>query len=369
MTPMFSVYLDLLRFLAALAVLLSHARPHVLISADLPLSFGHNAVVLFFVLSGYVISYIADSKETTATDFWLSRFARIYSVALPAIALTIGLDLLGEKLDPQYYAEDVTTHDNGPLRLLASLTFTNEIWFLAILSFSNAPYWSLCYEMSYYLLFSIWAYAPTRLRWPLLLAAGTLIGPKILLLAPIWLLGVCLHRWREGYQLKEAGGWAFWIGSTMLMVAFLYWDLNDALADWLKARIGERPFELLNQSQYFLADYLLAFLVAAHFLGFRAVAHRFQGIAGPLRRLIVPLAGATFSIYLFHAPLLHFFQALLVDQQHSFGGHLLATLLTILSCLMLAHWTEGRKGQLRRWLEARLWPRVQRLRAALQPSR
>jgi len=369
MTAMFSAYLDLLRFLAALAVLLSHARPHVLISPDLPLGFGHNAVVLFFVLSGYVISYIAQTKEKNATDFWLSRFARIYSVALPAIALTIGLDLLGERLDPQYYAEDVTTHDQGLLRLLASLTFTNEIWFLAILSFSNVPYWSLCYEMSYYLLFSIWAYAPTRQRWPLLLAAGMLIGPKILLLGPIWLLGVGLHRWRAGYNLKERFAWMLWIVSTLLMATFQYWDLNDELSDWLKACIGDRPFELLNQSQYFVADYLLAILVAAHFLGFRAIAHRFAGLGSLLQRYIVPLAASTFSIYLFHAPLLHFFQALLVDQLHSYGGHLLATLLTILSCLILSRWTEARKGQLRRWLAARLWPRIQRMRAAFQPSR
>jgi hypothetical protein len=45
-------------------------------------------VVIFFVLSGYVVAFVADTRERTWRAFWVSRFARVYSVALPAPLLT-----------------------------------------------------------------------------------------------------------------------------------------------------------------------------------------------------------------------------------------------------------------------------------------
>src|SRR5260221_5563674 len=53
---------------------------------------GHSAVVIFFVLSGYVITYVASERETTLRDFALSRCARIYAVAVPTLILAIVLD-------------------------------------------------------------------------------------------------------------------------------------------------------------------------------------------------------------------------------------------------------------------------------------
>lgn len=51
-----SLYLDAVRFLAALVVLLHHTWP--LLFPDFPLPWpGHSAVVVFFVLSGYVIAH------------------------------------------------------------------------------------------------------------------------------------------------------------------------------------------------------------------------------------------------------------------------------------------------------------------------
>ena len=59
----------------------------------IPFHAGHSAVVIFFVLSGYVITYVASERETTLRDYALSRCARIYAVAVPTLLLTIVLDL------------------------------------------------------------------------------------------------------------------------------------------------------------------------------------------------------------------------------------------------------------------------------------
>ncbi|WP_395403790.1 acyltransferase family protein [Pseudoduganella sp. UC29_106] len=241
MSRQLSLYLDLLRFLAALTVLVSHASGHTLGGRVLPVSLGHNAVIVFFLLSGYVIAHVADHKERSPRAFWISRFARVYSVALPAILLTPLVDQIGLHIDPGFYAGGMTTHDYSLVRIVASLGFVNELWFVSIMPFSNSPYWSLCYEMSYYLLFAIYTFAGQR-RWFWLALAALVIGPKILLLAPIWLVGVVLYRQRSWYHISEAAGWLLWSTSLLAAAAFQYWDLTDRIAGWLAGQVGPELF-------------------------------------------------------------------------------------------------------------------------------
>jgi peptidoglycan/LPS O-acetylase OafA/YrhL len=49
---------------------------------------GSEAVMAFFVLSGFVIAYVADQRETTLQAFAAARLARLYSVIIPAMLLT-----------------------------------------------------------------------------------------------------------------------------------------------------------------------------------------------------------------------------------------------------------------------------------------
>lgn len=54
--PALSAYLDCLRFIAAFAVLLGHMDQDGLSMVWMPLSrYSHDAVVIFFVLSGFII--------------------------------------------------------------------------------------------------------------------------------------------------------------------------------------------------------------------------------------------------------------------------------------------------------------------------
>ena len=89
MSRAFSLYLDAVRFTAAMLVLFFHAnviyRPGILLT-----SLGHEAVVIFFVLSGFVIAYVADTRETDFRGFMVARGARIFSVAIPAIIAAKG---------------------------------------------------------------------------------------------------------------------------------------------------------------------------------------------------------------------------------------------------------------------------------------
>src|SRR5712671_3594240 len=79
-----STYLDLLRLTAAMAVFVSHLS-WVRISGGFLWQFqflGHDAVMVFFVLSGFVIQYAAATKEKSLFDYQVARFARLYSVVI-----------------------------------------------------------------------------------------------------------------------------------------------------------------------------------------------------------------------------------------------------------------------------------------------
>ena len=99
-------------------------------------------MIVFFVLSGYVIAYVTATKERDWVSYSASRLSRVYSVAVPAIVLTLLLDALGRQLYPEAYAYPF---DRFALRIIGSLLMANETWFVSIISFSNVPYWSICY--------------------------------------------------------------------------------------------------------------------------------------------------------------------------------------------------------------------------------
>jgi hypothetical protein len=96
MTAQFSIYLDLLRFTAALWVVVAHLQNWG-VARWLPDLSGRDAVVIFFVLSGLVITHAAQGR--TFRQYAVARLARIYSVALPIILIAIIVDWQGAFYD------------------------------------------------------------------------------------------------------------------------------------------------------------------------------------------------------------------------------------------------------------------------------
>jgi len=104
MNRSFSLYLDLVRFLAALTVLLFHASGLEFVKVDTVLGhYGREAVIVFFVLSGFVIAYTADQKDSTLPEYATHRISRIYSVVIPALILTPIVDWIGARIHPEFY--------------------------------------------------------------------------------------------------------------------------------------------------------------------------------------------------------------------------------------------------------------------------
>ena len=101
-SPGFSAILDATRITAAVVVLLSHyGSGSITHSAFWVFNvFSESAVTVFFVLSGYMIAWVTEHREADGLSYTVARLCRIYSVVLPAIVLTVILDLSGRAISP-----------------------------------------------------------------------------------------------------------------------------------------------------------------------------------------------------------------------------------------------------------------------------
>ncbi len=343
-----STYLDALRFTAALAVFTSHVALPRLTGNLLPtgplIELADSAVIAFFVLSGFVISFAAQTRDETLGDYTRSRLARLYSVAVPALLLTVVVDAIGRHLDPALYTGWWSLGAHPLLRIAACLTFTNELWFESIRPFSNGPYWSLSYEFWYYAIFAVGFYLRGRERWVLLALGCLIVGPKILVLFPIWLMGVAIHR----VHVSEAAGWALFIGSVGAASTLLLTSLGPTLYWWMDGPIVRLIGD--GYSRHLPLKYATGIVIACNILGFAAIQHRvsLRAIERPVRWL----AGMTFSLYLFHYPLLHVFASTWPGDVNSPLRAAILVTLTLTSIVGLASVTEKRKDVWRRILDA-----------------
>lgn len=331
MGPGLSTYLNVLRFGAAMVVLLSHfAYPRFSDGAWAwvrDLNLGSDAVVLFFVLSGFVIALTAERKDASLQSFAFARATRIFSVAIPTLLLGWALDQWGARLAPaEYFAPYYAPLPLWEM-LARGLSFSSE-WAGSVARLgSNGPYWSLSYEVGYYALFGVAFYLGGLRRVALLVLGVTVLGVNILLLMPAWLMGVWLyHRLKKGGLPQGPGAVALALVPVAIYVLALRADLADTLAATVQPHL---PGHSLRFSNEYLWNALTGLLVCAHLTGMAGLLR--QRSLAAFARPVAWLAGASFSIYLMHYPLLHFLHAALPGLSHAalFG-------LTVLACLLFA---------------------------------
>lgn len=310
MNSAFSVYLDLVRILAASFVVYAHSNVRWLIADPLPLAqHAHSAVTVFFVLSGFVISFISERRESTAADYVASRTSRILSLSVLAVLLTPLLDMVSRPVHASFFAAAVP-NDYWPVRVGASLAFLAEIWTLSIMTFSNVPYWSLNYEVWYYALFGVYTFAAGKARNVLLAAICLLIGPKILLMLPVWLLGVAAYRWRPDERWSVGMALLLWVASVAAFGLYHYFDLMRGFSDLVLQYGGKWLHVHLAFSQYFAADWLLGAIVMVNFMAARKLTANLGQVPKQISKFIGSFGGLTFALYIFHFPLLYFWGAI-----------------------------------------------------------
>jgi len=224
--PIYSLHLDLIRGFAALLVLVSHL--HMIVTGHTgaddgktgglnlhpanATGLGHASVVIFFVLSGYLVggSVLRDLRRNAFSwpKYALRRLARLWTVLVPTLALGAIIDAITLHF---YSASRVVAtlqftqnfQAPGPLQFLRYFGFLQNIQRLGIQQFgTNAALWSLSNEFWYYVLFPLLAVSligsgiSKHLRAALLVLAIFLLwflGVGITGYFPLWLCGVAAY--------------------------------------------------------------------------------------------------------------------------------------------------------------------------------
>jgi peptidoglycan/LPS O-acetylase OafA/YrhL len=302
-------------------------------------------------LSGFVIAYISTHRETDAPTYITARVSRLWSVAVPAIVLTLVLDTIGASLSPPMY-NGPWFEDSAPvLRTLANIFFVNEIWFYSIRAFSNGPYWSIGYEFWYYAIFGFAIFTTGAKRIVSIALVALLIGPKILLLLPVWLAGVWAFKTELWHRLSTWIAAALFVSTVVGYVLLRFFGAVEFLDHAVTEMVGQEfASEKLRWSRYFLSSYSIGGLIALNFVAARTLFSRFPAIEIPAAKAITYLAGFTFSLYLFHYPLLQFFSA--CADIFSITGHkrLAVVPATLAAVWVLGAWAEKQKGPLKHTL-------------------
>lgn len=365
-----SVLLDLVRALAAFLVLFSHWRniffldfpdlqahrllfalPYLLSSA------GHQSVVIFFVLSGYLISgsvfRLFDRNAWLWRTYLLHRLVRLWIVLLPGLLLAALWDFIGLHLQRPGAILLYTGLSGDHLSLDIRPSFHLSAWlgnlfFLQTIRVpifgSSSPLWSLANEFWYYLLFPLALLVLRKTTPPLqriLYAAlfallALFVKSGIMLLFPVWLLGTALALLPPPRLPCSTRIIASIVYLPLLFFFAKNHRLSALASDWIFA--------------------LLTFVFLWVLLSAQAPSKE----RSPATRLTRLCARFSYTLYVVHLPVLILSAALLLTPARWVPDPLHLTLalvllvLTLLYALALASLTEFRTDRLRKAIEQKI---------------
>jgi peptidoglycan/LPS O-acetylase OafA/YrhL len=342
-----SAYLDFSRFSAAILVFFCHLDGWVPGLFPFFEHLGLEAVGVFFVLSGYVIGYVTSASENKLRIYAINRAARIYSVVIPCLLITLLLDMLGRHIWQNNYYEMNVISDYSYLsknlreilKILISLTFINQSWDLNITPGSDPPFWSLCCEVPYYIMFGALFFIRDALRWIVFASLCILVGPKIVGLFPLWLSGYLCFRYENKINLSPRAAQAIFAASIGV------WCISETIRWHYSIAIGLPNTHIgVDWWQFYIAGIPFAFSI----LGFRfANIQIYRRLA-----MIRWLSGATFTLYLLHYPVATFVNTALPRDLNQLARWIVLFLVVMSIVLLVAEFTERRKVGWRKCFEA-----------------
>jgi peptidoglycan/LPS O-acetylase OafA/YrhL len=355
MKPGTSLYLDLVRFAAALTVFIEHVREHTKIGfaafwAAHPFWYSHwdlfsqTAVAVFFVLSGYVIAHVLATRERTPVDYAAARLARLYSVVLPALLLTAVCNYLMELRYPTAFEAFQSGGITGvALSYLGTAVFVNRFWLWPDLDVPNTPFWTLSFEAFYYLAIAILVFARGRGRILGILVLVSMAGPSMVLLAPTWLLGYLAYHVSRRRQAGARSAIPVWLFGLIWVIGLALLPLCSFIELYFRESLSflRTPDHTIGA---LLAAYAAATCFAINVLAFNAFSERAEPFLVPIAAIIRWLGSMTFALYLFHQPVLSLFTVYHVPDRSSAAQLVLLVGGTFLVVATLGRFCENTKG-------------------------
>lgn len=308
--PIQSVSLDLVRLIASQLVLIGHSISLFSIAEDM--SYIQNTgVVLFFILSGLIISYTVFYKSQyyyTFRLFLIERFARIYTGLVPSLLFIVAADFTVQYYNVGSYqysnAYDIKTFI-GNLFMLQDYQDIGHYLkpiipeSLHITSFgSGRPLWTLSIEWWLYMSFGlIYFFYAKSFSWKYVLI---LVFVSI---EPLWNL---LYGPSRAHGLTIY--WLFGVLATLLVFRYQALSRSLALALSIMFLFFSIIIVLYTQDAYSVR---FAFFIAS-FLFFMLLYQQknLKLYNGTFSKAIKFLAGYSFTLYLVHYTILDIIVAL-----------------------------------------------------------
>lgn len=301
--------LDIIRVVAACVVAFGHLTQYPFSSGWTDLTFlARSAVSVFFVLSGFVIRYVTVRRPTTFRHYLGDRASRIYSVAIPALLLTWFTDSIARHMNPAFYAHWVGDYGHAPLRILVNLLFCGQQWTHAVTPLSNSPYWSINYEVSYYVGYGLFFYLARKTRWFWIAALALLSGPRVLYLAPLWILGCVAHdlyqHWTSNGTAARMLNWLMLIPLSVFTFVIIEAPLHPGLTYLSALSFFPHVYGMMTSVQVRPPEVVFGFLWVIIFLWLLMTARQLTlNEDSRVARSIRFISEGTFPIYLTHFPL------------------------------------------------------------------
>jgi peptidoglycan/LPS O-acetylase OafA/YrhL len=261
-------------------------------------SHAHAAVIVFFVLSGYVMAFATTRKRAQGSyglrEYFLDRWSRIYSVLGAAIVWTLVIDYFGGLLFPTYAAYGPKGH--FAIRLLANIACLQGTWGRRMELGTNGALWSIGYEWLFYFVYGVVVFrsAFRSKSTPLILAMGyfAISGLTKSAYMFVWLLGVV------AFHLSQR------TGARLRSPVYAAGVLGLLLANHLIEYRRLASSELVNDVLFGAA--VATFLVFEIKAGRRAWHHRLIDVNARM-------AGFSYTLYAFHLPLVFFVQSMVLS--------------------------------------------------------
>lgn len=311
LTKSFSLFLDLVRFIAALAVFVEHLSIPEFSGGLLGWRFGRYgaaSVMLFFVLSGFVIAYVHRTREKTVRAYFVGRVSRLYSVTIIALLLTWVLDEVGSSINGAFYAGNYAfLVDPSIAGYVASFFFINEyktIGLGGVAPGTNGPFWSLSFEATYYLVAGLICLVG---GWRGLLASIFVLllgGATIFVLMPIWWFGYFLYL--NGNRIRIPVG----VGITIALLGGASLAVFPQFPHIVPTLAGE--LFLWGRGEFHrnvLMDYIYGGSTLLLIVGLMSVAEVVQIKSENIEKIVRRIGLLTFPLYCVHYPAICFYRA------------------------------------------------------------
>lgn len=194
------IFLEALRGVVALYVFFHHAKLVENSGFGRLMYFGQEAVIIFFILSGFVISYSSGRRLVGVGEYLFLRVRRIYPIFLVALILAyLSASVRSGGPVPvnfeSLFGNFLMLQDVGSLK--------NGVWFDTY--YGNSPLWSLSYEWWFYM-----AYVPVAM------SGWFLVSVQFYVVLFVSVVGFLLFQWNpQAPFLYSSYFIIWWMGVSM----------------------------------------------------------------------------------------------------------------------------------------------------------